>query len=294
MLEWEEELELSDKLVARRVVMDAIRSEDRNPDADESSTIQNGDRAAKDLVEHYLPHIYSLASSMISHREARSKNLYQDLVQEGVVAAMKLTNSFNLRHGSGGPGSGVRFAQYSKLAITKNMNLFLAKQSTPLKADVQKIHKTWAFLAVRGNLTEKLGRTPTDAEVEAESNIPLESVITDLQSRSDFMDLDDPDRVDIASPNGQIVKITSEHAYHTAILRQALDQLFHESLVEGILSRLGVDRMYPREPSEVAEHLEISVRAANKLTRLADTVMIHPKYRVLLKDEIVKLDWSGK
>ena len=93
MLTYDQELELSGLIVARRKVRDLIEYEDREPTQDEAATMEAGDRAASELVEAYLPFIHKLAHSI-----ARQSNYAvdpQDLAQEGVVAAIRSTWAFN-------------------------------------------------------------------------------------------------------------------------------------------------------------------------------------------------------
>ena len=111
MLTYDDELALSDRLVTRRHVRDKLLAEERAATEEEAALLSDGDTAATDLVRAYLPYISKLAST-ICDRNIENKSSVgwdrSDLFNEGVIAALKVTNSFNARGRNNHPG--VRFA----------------------------------------------------------------------------------------------------------------------------------------------------------------------------------------
>ncbi len=144
-----------------------MRRGESPPTEEEAAILSDGDTAATDLVRAYLPYISKLAST-ICDRNIENKSSVgwdrDDLFDEGVIAALKVTNSFNARGTNNHPG--VRFANYSSLAISKAMNRLIAKNSTPYRADTAAIQATWSWLAATDEFVRDHGRRPTDEELE--------------------------------------------------------------------------------------------------------------------------------
>lgn len=289
MLSYEEEIALSDLLVARRSVTDTLSKEERDADPEEARIIRKGDRAATALVESYLPHIQAVASRLISRTAKPDYSQLEDLIQEGVYASLLLTRSYNLRGKNN--HSGRRFANYSELNITKRMKQFLARISTPMKIDVAVIQASWIYISAQNELRDQLGREPTPEEVEEKTNISSTYVFSDLPHRSSFLDVDDPANADVASAHIKALQIEADHLMHSAALKEALLKVFNPELTDVILSHLGVDRMYPRMADDMAEHLGMGKRAAEDWLRLANSALIHPKYRLQLRRAIEQSFW---
>lgn len=287
MLTYEEELELSDFLVLRRRITDTLKEEDRDPDPDEQEDIEKGNKAATDLVEAYLPKIGSIAKSIItrSSNVAASSITMDELINEGVIAALRTTNSFNARGKKKGH-PGVRFGTYCNMAVAKSMSRYIAQLSSPMRLDISVIQDTWIWMAVKEDLRTELGREPSIEEIEERSGKSVEGIEPDLPHRASFMDTDHPETREIQDNKSQSVALVGEYAASAERAVQVFGEVFAPHLVNVMSLYFGFDRMYPRMFDDLADEMGISKKKAKDEINLVESVMIHPKYRVKLKRSI--------
>lgn len=294
MLEYEEELELSDLLVARRAVNQELKESGEPPSPEQRRIIRRGDQAATELVENYLPFIRKSASLVYSRIiDGGSSGMeFDDLVNEGVIAAIKTANSFNARGRDG--RRGVRFATYSKMAVLKAMNRLVAKSSTPLYMDVSAIQATWKWNAIKADLTVELGRPPTDEEMEERTEMSASYVAPDLPGRRSFADVADPESADLPDPMEAVISIQSEYDHAADLLGDLFDKILPTDLRDVAKSRFGLDIMRPRDEVGVSEHLGITKASATRSIAKLENLLAHPMYRVWAKEEMARLDPEGR
>src|SRR5699024_7580978 len=184
------------------------------------------------LVEAYLPKIHSIAAATLkrSNNAAISSINHDELVQEGSVAALKTTNAFNARGKGNHPG--VRFGTYCNQAVSKAMNRYIAKVSTPLRIDVTVIQESWVWLAAKEDLRSELGREPSVEEIEQRSNIDADYIKEDLPHRSSFLDIDHPDMLEVGDPRRQVIQLVRDYNDNAERLTQVLSKVFAPELVK--------------------------------------------------------------
>ncbi|MDJ0105419.1 hypothetical protein QM646_03320 [Rhodococcus erythropolis] len=281
MLTYTEELTLSDRLVARRQVRDRILAEERDSTVEETAILTDGDTAATDLVRAYLPHINNVASS-IYHRNIQNKSSVgwdrNDLFDEGVIAALRVTNSFNARGSDNHPG--VRFAKYSSLAISKAMNRLIAKNSTPYRADTAAIQATWRWLAATDEFVRDHGRRPTDEELEDITGFACTYVLPSIPSRSTFGDVHDPEYVSI--PESDPASISDDVAYKQSaeLLLEVLESMLAEKYMKYARILFSVDENHWRDAAEAALILDVPQRRVEAVNEYLMNFISHPRYRV--------------
>lgn len=292
MLTYQEELELSDALVLRRSALQSEKAGE-SLDDDQRDQIEAGNKAAQELVEAYLPFIYTIA-----HRCFRSANLqyggtieYNDLVNEGVKAAISCTSAFNARGKNGRPG--VRFSTYSERMIHKSIRRFIAGESTPITAAVNKIMLAQQWYANSARLQIELGRKPTDDEVESEMGGYTREDIADTPPRKSFVDLDDAElNVDVEY-QGPLNSIMDDQFYGR-VFSLALNNIgLNDRLINVAYTYFGCDRGYPRSPEETAQDVDLGIRETARTIQLVQDILIHPHYRTLLAREISQISESN-
>lgn len=289
MLSYEEELQLSDLLVARREVREALKADDRKPTREERRVIKRGDDAATTLVENYVPLIRSIASSIIRKTRSDSPVSYDDLISEGTIAAMVCCNSFNAR--GTGERRGRRFSTYSSMAISKAMNRHVAKMSTPLRMDITVIQKSWTWLAVRDELTAKLRRTPTDEEIEEQVNISSSEVSRDIPHYAEMSDIDNPDLYNDPGVN-EVVDIISDIDANNAILSEVLTTYVADELYEAYMTYLGLDLGYPRSIKETAKEIGTTQKWTREMVNSVNDIIRHPHYRLAMARKLDEMGWK--
>lgn len=291
MLSYEEELDLSDLLVARRRVHDLLKEDGRKPTRDEKRIIRDGDRAATELVEHYTPFVWSIASSIA--RKLSLNNLgavtYDDLVGEGIIAAIKCCNSFNARGKDGRPGR--RFSTYSSLSISKAMNRYIARNDTPYRMDISVIQDTMIWNSAKRDLENKLRRTPTDDEVAEQVSVDRSRVKDDILRYDSMMDIDDREAYNDPGSNN-VVDLSSEEDAANALLLDLLDRYVVEEFLRAYSAYLGLDLGYPRDINETAREIG-STRAwtRSKVNTVTD-ILRHPHYRVAMANRLQEMGWQ--
>ncbi|MDI9907977.1 hypothetical protein [Rhodococcus sp. IEGM 1406] len=281
MLTYEEELRLSDRIVARRRIRDLLQEEEREPLGSELDVVEDGDRAATELIRAYLPHINKIASS-IYHRNIQNKSSVgwdrNDLFDEGVIAALRVTNSFNARGTDNHPG--VRFAKYSSLAISKAMNRLIAKNSTPYRADTAAIQATWRWLAATDEFVRDHGRRPTDEELEDITGFACTYVLPSIPSRSTFGDVHDPEYVSI--PESDPASISDDVAYKQSaeLLLEVLESMLAEKYMKYARILFSVDENLPYGAANAAQILGVPTRRVEAVNEYLFNFISHPRYRV--------------
>ena len=290
MLSYEEELQLSDLLVARRETMDRIREEDRRATRQEKSIIDKGHSAAVQIVEHYTPLIGKIAGSLSKKLPQTGAVTYDDLLSEGVIAAMSCCNSFNARGKDGHPGR--RFSTYASPAISKYMRRYIARTSTPYKMNVSVVQNSLRWDAVRNEMEDKLGRIPTDDEIEAQVNISRDQVVDDILHYDRLVDIDDREAYNDPG-SAQVVDLSSEEDACNAMLLDLLDAYVVEEFLEVYAAYLGLDQGYPRDIKETARETGNTKVATQGMVDSVTDILRHPKYRMGMASRLESAGWSA-
>lgn len=297
MLSLEEELQLSDDLVARNKVrkkycdLNNITKGQVTEDmlsVKDKKIWRQGAKSAHILVNFYLPLIRTIAKN-VSQQYGINYNTspsVEDLVQEGVIAAYSCTWAFNLR-GSIEGQMGKRFSSYASQHIKKNMRRTVMKNKTPFKIDVDSIQTSWAWRSTTNTLKETLGREPTDEEVK--SKLFFKPVGTNeqyLPMRGSLIDVDDHE-----TGGANLIKSDKDiFVPHDAIkeyglqVYEAVKEASSVEVAQDAVVFFGLDRNYSRDVAECASFWEITnIKAKNRIWEVL-AVVSHPAYRVKIKN----------
>ncbi|NMM83098.1 hypothetical protein B2J88_01725 [Rhodococcus sp. SRB_17] len=281
MLTYDEELKLSDRVVARRRISDLVTAEDREPMGPEIEVIEDGDQAATELVRAYLPHVSKIAST-IFHRNIGNRSSVgwdrNDLFDEGVIAALRVTNSFNARGTGDHPG--IRFANYSSLAIGKAMNRLVAKNSVLHRADTAAIQATWRWHTATDEFVREHGRHPTDEELEDITGFSSTYVVPSIPSRSTFGDVHDPEYVSILEANPASITDDVSYKQNAELLLEVLDTMLADKYMKYARILFSVDENRSRDAAETAEILDVPQRRVEAVNEYLMNFISHPRYRV--------------
>lgn len=245
---------------------------------------ERGRRAASRLVEGYIPFIGSLAHGAIMRRPTFGSNgtvSMDDLVQVGCLEALTRSWTFDARGKSRTDPdaySGRRFNTYMKLPVLKAMNRHIAKMSSPYTANLDKVQETWKWMGAKRDLADKLGRNPTEAEIERETGIYPGMVEDGLPNSAAVGDVDDVD-VHMTYDLEESFQQDADTAMYNGLVREMLEEMFRDDLVDVFMLTLGADKGVPRTAREVAKILNLTRALAAEREQMIFGAIRHPQYR---------------
>ncbi|GAB4527244.1 MAG: RNA polymerase sigma factor, RpoD/SigA family [Pleurocapsa sp.] len=165
LLNAEEEVKLANQI---QEMLPLLEKENLTPE--EKKLVQKGQRAKQKMVQANLRLVVSIS------KKYQNRGLSMlDLIQEGSLGLMRAAEKFD-------PSKGYKFSTYSYWWIRQAMTRAIANQARTIRLpihitqDLNKIKKTTR------QLSQKLGRKPTDAEIAEELDIDLKKLRSLVQA----------------------------------------------------------------------------------------------------------------
>jgi DNA-directed RNA polymerase specialized sigma subunit len=311
-ISYEEELAVSDKLYARRVLRDSLRAQGQSigkevpTNAAERAIWSEGQEAASRLVEAYTPYAWSLAHGVHNRTSRRHSLDVEDLFQTASIAMLVCTWNFDangardangvplhrLVDGNGKPlgRPGLRFASYAGRHMLKRMNAYVSQASTIMSGNVDVITSTWNYMNTRETLEANSGHVSTPEEVEEASGVSLDNIYRFLPSMSGTMDIHDADfHHPYEDEVSNTVQTLVDYDYHNGLLQSALNLIMSEEDVRILLAFLGMDNGVPRDYPEAARFLKIPYKLAERKERELYDMLKHPRNRHVMRKHIMSV-----
>jgi RNA polymerase primary sigma factor len=207
----------------------------------------------------------------------------EDLVQEGMLGLIRAVEKFDWRRG-------FKFSTYGTLWIRQAIQRGLQNHGRTIRLPVHvaqrevKVNKTMAELSV------KLGREPTDEEIAAVTELPIEQVTEIRELSRALPSLDQPVSDDGETAFGDLLPsdrpAPEEEVADTLRERQVADivSTLPEDQRKVIELRFGLKGDEPRTVRQIGAELGITPKKASELEELALRKLSHSRELEALRD----------
>ena len=224
--------------------------------------IERGDLAAKDrMINSNLRLVVSQARRYQGHGLPM-----EDLVQEGMLGLIRAVEKFDWRRG-------FKFSTYGTLWIRQAIQRGLQNHGRTIRVPVHVAQRQVKVRKIESELSTKLGREPTDEEVAAAAEIPVEEV-TELRELSrGLTSLDQPVRDGGETAFGDLLPSDRPEPSHE-VAETERDQRVNDLVGRlpdaernVIRLRFGLTGGEPRTLTQTGTELGISIAQARELER---------------------------
>ena len=196
----------------------------------------------------------------------------EDLVQEGMLGLIRAVEKFDWR-------KGFKFSTYGTLWIRQAIQRGLQNSGRTIRVPVHVAQRQVKVRKVESELALKLGREPTDEEIAAVADLPIEQVTEVRELSAAITSLDQPVGDDGETALGDLLRSDErgpdEHAadnWRDAQVAEVLARL--PELERNVISlRFGLGGDEPRTVRQTGAELGITTSQAGELERRALTTL---------------------
>jgi RNA polymerase primary sigma factor len=291
-----EEAELEDKTDRQFVVEDAMKAWLKEiakiplltpeEEVELAKRIEEGDMDAK---RRMIEANYRLVISIAKKKMGRGLP-FADLIAEGHLGLIKAVEKFDWR-------KGFKFSTYATWWIRQAISRSIAEQARLVRVPVHMIENLHKLARAARQLSQRLGRKPTEEELSMETGLTIDEVRRIMEISPDPISLDnltgedDDTRVmdfvadsDAPSPEEEVAR---------CMQREKLEELISSCLTprEQLVIRLryGFDSGFQRTLEEVGRILAVTRERVRQIEAKALKKMRHP-HRIKKLKEVIDFD----
>ncbi|MEK7298788.1 MAG: RNA polymerase sigma factor RpoD [Candidatus Margulisiibacteriota bacterium] len=244
-------------------------------EVDLAKKVAAGDQVAKaKLINANLRLVVSIAKKYTGQGL-----LFLDLIQEGNTGLIRAAEKFDYR-------KGFKFSTYATWWIKQGITRAIADQSRTIRVPVHMVETIYKVKKVSRMLMQELGRRPTDEEVAARVEIPLENIVAIRKYSQTPLSLEMPVGDEDSSQLVDFIEDKNFDAPEDTTLRNILrDELLKSMDVltereQMILKlRFGFDDGRPRTLEEVGRVYNVTRERIRQIEEKALRKLRHPSRR---------------
>jgi len=240
-----------------------------------------GDQRAKsELTQRNLKLVVSIAKNYVN----RSSMQFLDLIQEGNLGLLKAVDKFDYT-------KGFRFSTYATWWIKQSITRAIADQARTIRIPVHMVETIHKLSRITKQLTQELGRDPSNAEIAERMGVSEERVSEIQKIAQDPVSIDSPVGEEDESKIGDFVedesfKTPTESAAQDILKAQLLSVI--ETLTpreqKVIRLRYGLDDNHPRTLEEVGKEFNVTRERIRQIEAKALKKLRHPNRSKKLQD----------
>ena len=243
--------------------------------------ILKGDQRAKaELSQRNLKLVVSIAKNYVN----RSSMQFLDLIQEGNLGLLKAVDKFDYT-------KGFRFSTYATWWIKQAITRAIADQARTIRIPVHMVETIHKLSRITKQLTQELGRDPSNAEIAERMGVSEERVSEIQKIAQDPVSIDSPVGEEDESKIGDFVedesfKTPTDSAAQDILKAQLLSVI--ETLTpreqKVIRLRYGLDDNHPRTLEEVGKEFNVTRERIRQIEAKALKKLRHPNRSKKLQD----------